>query len=134
MKTLTLLILLTGMAQAELPDAPDKSRVFDWQFATVHSVYAGSLIFDDLLTSRGVSHGCAEANQDLGIHPSARQLAIHGLIEFGLVTAGDAGLKALGRRQDVPRWLSRTVGSLGAAIGTFKHVQGGMAWTQTNCL
>lgn len=112
----------------------DKFRVFDWQFVAVHGVYAGSLVFDDLVTSRGVANGCAEANPDLGPRPSSKQLALHGLLEFGLVVGGDAGLKALGRHMDAPVWLSRTFGSLAAAIGTGKHIRGGYAWTQTNCL
>lgn len=149
-----LLLAATCSYAGTLPDSPGTTRnaivdyevhnvpspvqrdapVVDWTFVAVHSAYAGALIFDDLMTSRGVSHGCAEANPDLGPRPSSKQLAIHGAIEFGFVVAGDAGLKALGKHLGAPAWMSRTIGSLGAAVGTFKHAQGGALWLKTNCL
>jgi hypothetical protein len=128
----------SAIVEYEVHNAPAKiqrdSPVVDWSFLAVHSAYASALVFDDLMTSRGVSHGCAEANPDLGPRPSTKQLAVHGAIEFGFVVAGDVGLKALGKHLGAPAWLSRTFGSLGAAIGTGKHIQGGIAWTRTNCL
>lgn len=100
-------------------------RNLDWRFITAHGVYAGAVAFDLLETSRGVSHGCAEASSNLGPHPSDKKLIAYGLIEFSLITTMDYFLK----RSHVPG-----LSYVGAGIGTFKHVRGGYKWTRTGCL
>lgn len=148
MKTAGFLFLLAfllplGSAPAQnLPDAPYMSattvhnspasfdhprvqRSLDWRFISAHGIYASALVFDDLVTIRGVSHGCAEANPDLGPRPTGKQLAIHGAIEFAAVTAMDYLLK----RTHVPG-----LSYVGVGIGTLKHVRGGVEWVRTNCL
>ena len=132
MKTLLSVLILVALAPAQtLPEAPQ--RILDWQFVSAHAVYGASNAFDNYVTQRGL--GCAfEGNPDLGRNPSARAQAIHGLVEFSAVVAGDAAFKWFGRRQGIPRWLNSLGGNLGAFIGTGKHLQGGLAWVHTGCL
>ena len=109
-------------------------RIFDWEFIGTHSIHAASLATDLYLTSRGVSHGCEEASSNLGPYPSTVKIVGMGIAEFGGVLALDAGMKALARSKKLPRWFGDLGGSLGAGVGTAKHLSGSLAWTRTNCL
>jgi hypothetical protein len=113
-----------------------RDRIFDWQFLVVHGVYGASVAFDDYATARGLGQPCGfeEGNPDLGRNPTVGRIAVHGAVEFGMVVAGDAALKWFGRRQGLPHWLNGVGGSLAAAIGTRKHLRGGLAWVHTGCL
>ncbi len=134
MKTLAvLLLLLTAATAKELPTAPSY-RIVDWSFVAIHGVHAAALSWDLLETSRGVSHGCEEASTTLGPHPSTGRMVGVGLAELGGVIALDVGMKALARSKGLPRWFAIAGGSIGASIGTAKHLRGGYLWTQTGCL
>lgn len=129
------LFLLTSLACAsELPDAPKPYRILDWEFIAAHSIHAASLASDLYVTRRGVSNGCEEASSNLGPAPSTKRTVVVGIAEFGGVLVLDAGMKALARNKKLPRWVAELGGSMGASIGTFKHLQGTHAWLQTNCL
>jgi hypothetical protein len=106
--------------------APEPPRNLDWRFLTAHGVYAGSVIFDDLITMKGLGRPCGfvEGNSDLGPNPSAQKMAIHGLVEFAAVTTMDYFLK----RTHVPG-----LSYIGAGIGTAKHLHGGIQWLNTGC-
>jgi hypothetical protein len=106
--------------------APEPPRNLDWRFLTAHGVYAGAVIFDDLITMKGLGRPCGfvEGNSDLGPNPSAQKMAIHGLVEFAAVTTMDYFLK----RTHVPG-----LSYIGAGIGTAKHLHGGIQWLNTGC-
>jgi hypothetical protein len=157
-KLSALLLLLAGIAQGEiLPDAPhlqmrpeatyaqnenalvhnspssfktEKSRLVDWQFLTVHGIYGASVVFDDYVTARNVGTCAFESNPDLGRLPTPKAIALHGAVEFAVVVAGDVAMKWLGRRNGVPGWANQLGGSLGAIIGTARHVHGGTQWVK----
>jgi hypothetical protein len=111
-------------------------KILDWQFVTVHAIYAASNAFDHYVTARGLGQPCGfvEGNTDLGSNPSPKSLAVHGAVEFAAVVAGDAFVKWMGRRNKVPHWFNEFNGSIAATIGTVKHIHGGMAWVNTGCL
>jgi hypothetical protein len=109
---------------------PEKSRLFDWRFLTAHGVYGASAVFDDYVTARNVGTCAFEGNPDLGRLPTSKAIAMHSAVEFALVVAGDAAVKWLGQRNDVPRWVNGLGGNLGAFIGTAKHVRGGAQWVK----
>lgn len=153
-RTLAALFILTrlGLAQ-QLPDAPymratevhnypvhesrearEHVRILDKSFFTIHGIYAGSLATDLYFTNLGVSHGCEEASSNLGPYPSTGRIIGTGLAEFGGVLALDAGMKALARNKKMPRWFGVLGGSLGAGVGTYKHLDGASQWLRTNCL
>lgn len=127
---LLLLGAICSLAKAEiLPNAPSQ-RIFDWSFVAGHAVYAGASAFDGYETARNLGTCAFEGNPDLGPNPSMKALAIHHAVEFGAVLAGDAALKWIGKRQGIPRWLNAVAGNMAAAIGTGKHLQGGMQWVR----
>ncbi len=105
---------------------PVSQRNLDWRFLTAHGVYAGAVIFDDLITMKGLGRPCGfvEGNNDLGPNPTAKSMAIHGLVEFAAVTTMDYFLK----RTHVPG-----LSYVGAGIGTAKHLHGGIQWVNTGC-
>lgn len=105
--------------------AQKPARNLDWRFLAAHGVYASALAFDLMLTKQGVSHGCEEASQALGPYPGTGRIVGYGLGEFAAVMTLDYLLK---------RTHVTGLSYIGAGIGTFKHVRGGMAWTRTNCL
>ncbi len=106
--------------------APESTRNLDWRFLTAHGVYAGAVIFDDLITMKGLGRPCGfvEGNSDLGPNPTAKSMAIHGLVEYAAVTTMDYFLK----RTRVPG-----LSYIGAGIGTAKHLHGGIQWLNTGC-
>ena len=106
--------------------APESPRNLDWRFLTAHGVYAGAVVFDDLITMKGLGRPCGfvEGNNELGPNPTARSMAIHGLVEFAAVTTMDYFLK----RTRVPG-----LSYIGAGIGTAKHLHGGIQWLNTGC-
>jgi hypothetical protein len=112
----------------------ETTRTLNWQFLTANGIYAAATTFDLLETSRGVSNGCEEASQALGPHPSTGRIVGYGIAEFAGITAVDYGLKRWARHIGTPTWMQGALGTLGASIGTFKHVHGGYKWTQTGCL
>jgi len=145
-QAILLLLLLTMMSASELPDAPHLSmrqpvtpdpnvvhntpsyapkppRNLDWRFLTTHGIYAGSVAFDGLVTAKGLGRPCGlvEGNSDLGQNPSAKKIAIHGLVEFSAVTTMDY----LFKRTRIPG-----LSYIGASIGTVKHVHGGTQWVK----
>lgn len=153
--TLAALFILTrlGLAQ-QLPDAAymrttevhnypvhnsrafavREQRIFDRSFLAIHAIHGASLATDLYLTSRGVSHGCEEASSNLGPYPSTGRIVGMGIAEFGGVLALDASMKALAGNKNLPRWVGIFGGSIGAGVGTAKHLNGSLAWTRTNCL
>jgi hypothetical protein len=105
---------------------PESPRNLDWRFLTAHGVYAGAVVFDDLITMKGLGRPCGfvEGNNELGPNPTAKSMAIHGLVEFAAVTTMDYFLK----RTRVPG-----LSYIGAGIGTAKHLHGGIQWLNTGC-
>jgi hypothetical protein len=105
---------------------PEAAKNLDWRFLTAHGVYAGAVTFDDLITMKGLGRPCGfvEGNSDLGPNPTAKSMAIHGLVEFAAVTTMDYFLK----RTRVPG-----LSYIGAGIGTAKHLHGGFQWLNTGC-
>lgn len=113
------------------PVRTDKQpRIFDWSFALGQAVYAGSLAFDSYETAKNVGVCASEGNPDLGTDPGNKRLVVHGLIEFGAVLGGSAFIKWAGQRNHSPRWLNNSLGLLAPAIGTVKHVRGGLDWVR----
>jgi hypothetical protein len=104
----------------------ESPKNLDWRFLTAHGVYAGAITFDDLITMKGLGRPCGfvEGNNELGPNPTAKSMAIHGLVEFAAVTTMDYFLK----RTRVPG-----LSYIGAGIGTAKHLHGGFQWLNTGC-
>lgn len=106
----------------------ERPRLVDWQFVVAHGVYGASVAFDGYVTARNVGTCAFEGNADLGPLPTSKAIAMHGATEFAVVIAGDVALKWLGRRNGVSRWVNEVGGTLGAFIGTAKHIRGGAQW------
>jgi len=121
-----LLVASTPSQGQEIPNHPQ--RLIDWSFVTTHAVYGAANAFDGYETARHVGVCAAEGNPDLGPNPTSKSIAIHSAVEFGAVVTGDLLLKWWGRHQGVPRWLNNSFSSVGAGIGTFKHIRGGSQW------
>jgi hypothetical protein len=107
-----------------------RPRLVDWQFIVAHGVYGASVAFDNYVTARNVGTCAFEGNPDLGRLPSSKAIAIHAATEVALVVVADVGLKWLGRRNEVPRWVNELGGNMSALIGTAKHVRGGTQWVK----
>lgn len=155
---LTLLLLIVNAVGGELPDAPHlkmrpsqptetysadermivhntpsnnrirSERIFDLSFFTGIGIYAGSSAFDRYETQNNLFTCAFEGNPDLGLTPSDKAQAIHGLVEFGGVFAGTVFLKWVGHKNNIPHWATVAASSIPAAIGTGKHIHGGMEW------
>jgi len=149
------LTLVASMAMAELPNAPHiamhqpietygpdermivhntpshhagEERIIDWSFVLGHGIYAGAIAFDNYQTAKNLGTCAFEGNPDLGRNPSNRDIAVHASVELGAVVAGDLLIRWYGSRHGIPRWLNIAGGNLGSAIGTGKHIRGGMQW------
>lgn len=119
-------MLVHNYPDRAIPERQD--RIVDWSFVLGHAIYGASNAFDNWETQRYLGTCAWEGNPDLGRNPSARAQAIHGAVEFGAVVGGDLLLKWWGRKAGVPRWANMLGGNLGSAIGTGKHLRGGMQW------
>lgn len=106
----------------------DRERIVDWSFVLGHGIYAGATAFDNYQTAKNLGTCAFEGNPDLGRNPSNRDIAVHASVEFAAVVAGDLLIRWYGSRHGIPRWLNMAGGNLGSAIGTGKHVRGGMQW------
>ena len=135
-------VMFVTLAQAQLPDAPlprvavsnrahdvDVSTILEqntwkhtlnWQFAAVHGVYFGALLFDQHETLKGEAEGCALEQGDNGPYYATRgDLMKKNMPFFAGITAADMLLRKVG----VPiAWM------VGPGVATVKHVQGGMRW------
>jgi hypothetical protein len=111
----------------------DKSpRILTTTFVTVHAIYLGAAVYDTEMTHQGLAHHrCVEANINPPF-PSRGDLYKHNLIQVAIFTAMDVGLKAYGNSLGISPRVSDFVSSVGAFIGTGRHIYGGTQWA-TEC-
>ncbi|MGA8762206.1 MAG: hypothetical protein WB562_04875 [Candidatus Sulfotelmatobacter sp.] len=115
--------LLTGVYEQRVPK-PERplagGAVWNKKFVAVHAAFLGSIVYDTELTHQGIAHhNCAEANPNLGSHPSRGKIYRQNIPAFSAVS----GLDWVTAKTGIPY-----LPYIGPVVGTVVHLTAGSKW------
>ena len=107
--------------RAQRPEpAVTSGEIWNKEFIAVHAAFLGSIVYDAELTHQGLAHhNCAEANPNLGSHPSRGQIYRENMLAFSAISGFD-WLIAKAKIPYIPY--------IGPAVGSAIHLTAGSKW------